>query len=236
MTQENKTAELAIQEQKLAMIKASPEGAKFELTQRTAQMYSASSMVPKDYQGNIANCAIAINISERLRADVFAVMQSMHVIHGRPSWASTFLIAMVNASGRFSPLKFHLKGEGESMECYASATDLSTGESVDGPSVSMKMAKAEGWVSKAGSKWKTMPEVMIRYRAASFFAKLYAPDITLGMQTKEEAEDLGSKGGFDTAKPVDLDLGDNPLDPEDEAPVLETEEEPTEEKEGELEL
>jgi hypothetical protein len=52
------------------------------------------------------------------------------------------------------------------------------------------MAKAEGWSTKAGSKWITMPELMLRYRAAAFFARLYAPDITLGMMTAEEARDI----------------------------------------------
>jgi hypothetical protein len=34
-----------------------------------------------------------------------------------------------------------------------------------------------------------MPELMLRYRSAAFFARIYAPDITLGMQTAEEVYD-----------------------------------------------
>lgn len=176
--------------------------AKFDLTQRAAKMFAASSVVPKEYQGNIANCAIAINISERLKADAFQIMQSMHVIHGRPSWSATFLIAMVNSSGRFTPLQFDIEGKGNSLSCRAYAINKETEERVEGPLVTMEMAKAEGWVDKAGSKWKTMPEVMIRYRAASFFAKLYAPDITLGMQTSEEVNDFHSGRGFGNARSV----------------------------------
>jgi len=97
---------------------------------------------------------------------------------------------MVNASGRFSPLKFKLDGEGADRTCYAYATDKASGETVEGPVVSMAMAKAEGWSTKSGSKWLTMPELMLRYRSAAFFARLYAPDITLGMQTAEEVEDI----------------------------------------------
>ena len=116
------------------------------------------------------------------------VLQNIDVIHGRPSFRATFLIAMVNASGRFSPIKFKLEGEGQDRTCYAYATDKSSGETVEGPVVSMAMAKAEGWSTKSGSKWLTMPELMLRYRSAAFFARLYAPDITLGMQTAEEVE------------------------------------------------
>jgi hypothetical protein len=35
-----------------------------------------------------------------------------------------------------------------------------------------------------------MPELMIRYRAAAFFSRLYAPEITMGMQTREEIIDV----------------------------------------------
>ena len=35
-----------------------------------------------------------------------------------------------------------------------------------------------------------MPELMIRYRAAAFWGRLYASDLLLGMQTQEEALDI----------------------------------------------
>ncbi len=166
------------------------ETAAFELVQRQAKMLASSTLVPKEFQGNMANCAIGLNIAKRLGADPFMVLQNIDVIHGRPSFRATFLIAMVNASGRFSPIKFKLDGEGAERTCYAYATDKASGETVEGPVVSMAMAKAEGWSTKSGSKWLTMPELMLRYRSAAFFARLYAPDITLGMQTAEEVEDI----------------------------------------------
>jgi hypothetical protein len=174
----------------LTIAATSAETAAFELVQRQAKMLASSTLVPKEFQGNMANCAIGLNIAKRLGADPFMVLQNIDVIHGRPSFRATFLIAMVNASGRFSPLKFKLDGEGADRTCYAYATDKSSGETVEGPVVSMAMAKAEGWSTKAGSKWVSMPEVMLRYRSAAFFARLYAPDITLGMQTAEEVEDI----------------------------------------------
>jgi hypothetical protein len=35
-----------------------------------------------------------------------------------------------------------------------------------------------------------MPELMMRYRAAAFFGRLYAPEITMGMHTTEEVIDI----------------------------------------------
>jgi hypothetical protein len=174
----------------LTIAATSAETAAFELVQRQAKMLASSTLVPKEFQNNMANCAIGLNIAKRLGADPFMIVQNIDVIHGRPSFRATFLIAMVNASGRFSPLKFKLEGDGQERTCYAYATDKASGETVEGPVVSMAMAKAEGWSTKSGSKWLTMPELMLRYRSAAFFARLYAPDITLGMQTAEEVEDI----------------------------------------------
>jgi hypothetical protein len=161
----------------------------FELVQRQAKMLSASTLVPKEFQGNMGNCAIALNIAKRLGADPFMVIQNIDIIHGRPSFRATFLIAMVNASGRFTPLQFRMAGEGQTRSCVAWAKDKETGEVVEGTEITMAMAKAEGWSTKSGSKWLTMPEQMLRYRAAAFFARIYAPDITLGMQTSDELRD-----------------------------------------------
>jgi len=176
----------------------------FELVQRKAKLLASSSLVPKEFQGNMANCAIGLNIAQRLGADPFCVLQNIDIIHGRPSFRATFLIAMVNASGRFTPLQFVMGGEGKTRSCVATAK-TSSGETVEGPQITMAMAEAEGWSTKPGSKWKTMPELMLRYRAAAFFARIYAPDITLGMQTSEESMDIEPRqtsGRVITPEPV----------------------------------
>lgn len=53
------------------------------------------------------------------------------------------------------------------------------------------MAKAEGWATKSGSKWRTMPELMIRYRSAAMWGRLYVPELLVGItHTQEEAIDI----------------------------------------------
>lgn len=167
------------------------ESAAFEMLQRQAKMFAASSLVPKEFQGNVANCAIGIDIAKRLGASPFMVLQNIDIIHGRPSFRATFLIAMVNAAGRFEPLQFKMDGtEGKpDRSCIAWTKSKADGATLEGPKITLEMAKAEGWSTKNGSKWLTMPELMLRYRAAAFFARLYAPDITLGMMTAEEISD-----------------------------------------------
>ncbi len=168
--------------------------AQFVSAQRIGNALCSSSLVPEIYRGsaNMGNVLIAMELSGRLGASVLAVMQNMHVIHGRPSLGSPFLIATVNQSGKFSPLRFRFTGKEGTDEwgCRAVAKDLKTGEELVGSCVSIAMAKAEGWHTKAGSKWKTMPEQMLQYRAAAFWTRAYAPEVSLGMVTRDEAEDM----------------------------------------------
>lgn len=163
----------------------------FELAQRMAKSLVTSNLVPKDYQGaeKIGNAIIALDMARRTGANPVMVMQNLDVIHGRPSWRSQFIIAALNASGLFSPLRFVVSGEGDAKACYAWAKDLNDGERLEGPAVSIDMAKKEGWFGKQGSKWQTMPDLMLRYRAAAFFGRLYAPHVLMGMPTADEVED-----------------------------------------------
>ena len=163
----------------------------------------------------LANCAIALDMASRLNANPIMVMQNLYVIEGRPSWSSQWIIACVNKSGRFSPLQFRIEDLGEqevqyeefawvsgkkqssikkavirNLVCVAHAKSLDTGEVVESAPVSMELAVKEGWYGKNGSKWQTMPEVMLRYRAAAFFGRVYAPDLLMGFQSQEEAEEL----------------------------------------------
>lgn len=161
----------------------------FELAQREAKGLSASGLVPKAYENNVPNCLLAINIGRRLGCDPLTVMQNLDIIHGRPSWRAQFLVATFNGCGKFTSIKYRFDGEKDEYGCTAYATEIATGEKIEGPKVTWKMVKAEGWLEKNGSKWKTMPDLMFRYRAAAFLVRTTAPEISMGFGTREEADD-----------------------------------------------
>lgn len=165
----------------------------FEHAQRVAKMLAASELIPKQFQGNIQNTMIALEMANRIGASPLAVMQNLHVVQGKPGWTSTFIIALVNSHPKYEDLQFDKKGTGMDMECTAWAYRKGTKEKVEGPKVTMAMAKAEGWIDRNGSKWKTMPDLMIMYRSATFFGRLYTPELMIGMQATEEIIDVGSE-------------------------------------------
>jgi hypothetical protein len=191
----DETSKLELAKTKLALAqipKSAPVEA-WELTVRRATALSNSLLVPKEYQGNVSNCLVALQYADRIGADPMMVIQNMDVIHGRPSLRATFLIGTVNACGRFSPLRFRFTGTPGSDDwgCRAIAKDKDDGEDCVGSLITIVMSKEEGWATKPGSKWKSMPEQMLRYRAAAFWTRIYAPDLLLGMRTADEAADIG---------------------------------------------
>lgn len=164
----------------------------FELAQRAAKLLAQSSLVPKEYQGNLPNCVIALNMASRMNADPLMVMQNLYIVHGRPGWSSQFLISTFNTSGRFSALRYEWVGkEGtDSWGCRAWAIEKATEEKLIGSTVTIALAKKEGWYNRNGSKWQTMPQQMLMYRAASWFIRAYAPELAMGMHTEDEIIDI----------------------------------------------
>lgn len=176
----------------------------FEATQRIAMIYAMSNFIPDSYKYRngqpleqnvvLANCTIALEMATRMQANPLMVMQNLYIVHGQPAFSSKFLIACINASKRFSPLRYEFKGE-EGTDDYAcramayEANDTKHKEPLEGDWISIRMAKAEGWTSKKGSKWLTMPTQMLRYRAAAFWQRVYCPEISMGLLTAEEAQD-----------------------------------------------
>ncbi|MFS0489940.1 hypothetical protein [Leadbetterella byssophila] len=169
----------------------------------------------------IANCMIAVEMSQRIGASPLMIMQNMVIIYGRPSWSSKFLIATVNTCGRFEPLKFRITSKGNlgkvsyvdyewnaatkkkeakvkefdgtkvtNFECVAYTSPIGSKDILESAPISIELAVKEGWYTKAGSKWQTMTEQMLKYRAASFWTNTYAPELSMGMKTEEEVRDI----------------------------------------------
>lgn len=79
----------------------------------------------------------------------------------------------------------------KNIECVAFTTAKGSKDLLESTPVDLKLAIEEGWYTKAGSKWPTMTRQMLTYRAASFWTNAYAPELSMGMKTVEEMEDIG---------------------------------------------
>lgn len=182
--------------------------ASFELMQRISKGFASSTLVPKDYQGNLANCMIALNLAQRINGDPLMVMQNLVIVHGRPTWSAQYLIATANMCGRFSAIRFEFFGEKgtDTWGCRAWAIEKATGEKLVGSDITVAIAKKEGWYSKNGSKWQSIPQQMLMYRAGSWWVRAYAPELSMGLMTADEAVDVyDAKAGIDGSYSVDME-------------------------------
>lgn len=164
----------------------------YEDYRRMATDLANSDLIPQAFQKKPANVLIAVNMANRMRADPFMVMQSMYIVHGKPAFSASFVAAVIEESGKFGHLNYEMCGTPgqDDYGCRITTNISANGQEIQGTWVTIAMAKAEGWYGKTGSKWPNMPEQMLRYRAVSFFGRLYAGAILLGMQTKEELDDI----------------------------------------------
>ena len=172
----------------------------FENLQRMARMFVTVPFVPDtfrapytDEKGKRRGCSsieeaigcyvVALDMAMRMKANPLAVMQNIYVVHGRPAWTAQFLLATLNNSGRFSTIRYKFQGtQGkDDWGCRAVAKELTTGEIVEGPLITIGLAKHEGWF-KNSSKWQSMPDLMLRYRAVSWFVRVHAQTHLLDVQ------------------------------------------------------
>jgi hypothetical protein len=187
-------------EQQMPVVRAGfNDLAGFELMQRQCKALASSTLVPKDFIGNMPNCLIALEMAQRIGASPLMVMQNLYIVHGRPGWSAKFLIASFNQCGRFSAIRFNFTGtEGkDDWGCRAYAIEKETGEKIQGPLITIGLAKKEGWYEKNGSKWKTIPELMLQYRAAAWMVNTHAPEISMGLNSAEELGDTFDAGRTD---------------------------------------
>jgi hypothetical protein len=162
----------------------------FNLAYQMAKGLSQSTLVPQQFQNNPANCLIALEQSNRLNISPMAVMQNLYIVQGKPSFSSSFIIGLINASGKYD-MELQFDEEEKDGKPYAcTCWTEKDGRKVTGIKITMDMAEKEGWSKKNGSKWITIPQVMLRYRAASFFARMNCPELSIGLYSKEELDDF----------------------------------------------
>ena len=167
--------------------------ADFSRAYKLAQVISTADIIPDNYKNKAADCAIAIDMADRMGVSPMMVMQNLYVVKGKPSWSGQACKALIEGCGKFKPgsvrpVYIGEKGTDE-RGCYLSAVWEDTGDKVEGPEVTLKMARAEGWLGK-NPKWTNMPELMLAYRASAFFARVYCPEVLMGVHVEGENEDI----------------------------------------------
>lgn len=193
----------------------------FEHMQRVAKVFTASALIPDHLKkNNGADALLALQIAKRMNEDPVSVMQNIYFVSGKAGWSASYMIARANRSGVFKgPIRWKSEGEGDDLRVTARGRLAEIdGEDVE-VTVSLKMAKAEGWVKNP--KYATMAEHMLRWRSATMLIRLYCPEVMMGMPTEDELtdqrfalRDITSEGHASTAESVGAILSPPAAEPE----------------------
>lgn len=164
---------------------------KFAQLQRVAGMFAQSGLVPDSFKNNIAACAVGLQLAIHMQVSPFMLFQKLYMVHGKPGVEAQFAIALCNSRGTFTgPIQYDWRGtKGKSDWTCVAKAQLSRSKVHVEMAIDWATVEAEGWLSKAGSKWKTMPEQMFRYRTAMLLIRTYAPEVLMGMTSRDELED-----------------------------------------------
>lgn len=167
----------------------------FEKLMEMANMLAKSTIVPAQYQNRPENTFVALDMASRMGVSPMVVMQNLYIIQGKPSWSGQAMASMIRNSSEFRNVELHYVGQAgtDTWGAYITAERVSNGKTIKGGTVTIAIAKKEGWYQKAGSKWQTMPEQMLAYRAYAWFGRVYCPEILMGLQSTEEVYDSGTQ-------------------------------------------
>ena len=155
-----------------------------------AQMLAKSTIVPQEYRNRPENVFLALDTANRMGMSPMAIMSNMYVVQGRPNFSGSFIAGLIKSTPLFSDVELVWVGEEgkENWGCYVKAIETRTGNEVKGATVTLKMAQLEGW--NRNPKWQSMPELMLSYRAYSFFGRTHASELLSGIYDRDEMEDV----------------------------------------------
>lgn len=161
---------------------------RFDQLWRVARAFAATDLVPAHFK-KPENAFVALQMAFRSGIDPMVALQNLYIVQGRPGMSAALSIALANSSGKLKgPIRYQETGSGPQYVVTAKAITHDGHEIT--AQASMAMAEAEGWTRN--NKYKTMPQVMLRYRAATLLIRQHMPEVLLGLHTAEELEDVAA--------------------------------------------
>jgi hypothetical protein len=180
-----------IKKQPMQSVRSTSSQDMFEVMEKAykfSQIMAKSDIIPAHYRNKPENVFVAIQTAYRMDLDPMLVMQNTFVIAGKLGMNSSFAISLANSSGLFAGgIRYEVVGDGGTLQVKAYAMLKSNGEEIS-YIIGMKEAIAENWTKNP--KYKSLPELMLRYRAATLLIRTHVPEVINGMHMVEEIEDI----------------------------------------------
>ena len=182
-------------------------------TVEMARLMADSTLLPRAYQKQPANLLFAFELADSIGIPRINALTSIHVIDGKPTASADLIAALVRRAGH----KLRVEGD----DTYAEATIIRADDPEYVPTpIRWDAAKAKR-AGKWGSKgpWSQYPAAMLRSRAITEAARMWASDALYGViYTPEELGTVVDEDGtpVQQQRPVDrlAQAAAQPLDPD----------------------
>ncbi|GHA65941.1 DNA recombination protein RecT [Formosimonas limnophila] len=189
----------------------------FDRMHRLAEVMASSKMtVPKHLQGNTGDCMAIVMQASQWKMNPFAVAQKTHIVNGNLGYEAQLVAAVINSSGVVSD-RFSFDWQGNWDKWDANTTDRNLEKSltvivsatIKGESEPRSLLVSMSQATVRNSPlWKSDPKQQLAYLAQKKWARLFAPDVILGVYSADEFDELPQMkeltpdGGFKQSEPV----------------------------------
>lgn len=151
-----------------------------------AKLMSAGLAVPPHLRGKPADCLAVLMQSARWGLDPFAVASKSYFVNDRMAYEAQLVIAVLNTSG---VLKGRLDIQWERTETDLICTVTGTLKADTRPKqVQQGMSSIK---VKNSPLWIAAPQQQLGYYTSRMWARLFAPEVLLGVYTVDEIQEMG---------------------------------------------
>ncbi len=187
-----------------------------QMSRLAEMMANGRATVPMHLQGNPADCMAVIMQAAQWRMNPFAVAQKTHVVSGTLGYEAQLVNAVVCSSTKVKD-SFHYEWFGDWSRVIGNFVTKTShkGNQYQAPNWTPADEKGLGvrvWATLKGESeprvlelllsqaqvrnstlWASDPKQQLAYLAVKRWARLYAPDVILGVYSADELDDLPEK-------------------------------------------
>lgn len=151
-----------------------------------ASLMSASDIaIPKHLRSNPGACCAIIIQAIEWKMSPFAVAGKSYVVNDRIGYESQLIHAVIEQRAPLTGrLKNRFTGEGGKRRCIISASVKGEKEPLE-----FQSAEFDQIQPKNSPLWKTKPDLQLYYNASRDWARMYFPDVILGVYAEDEIDD-----------------------------------------------
>lgn len=151
------------------------------------KMMSLSNFVPPHLRGKPGDCLAVVMQATRWGMDPFAVANKTYFVQERIAYEAQLVSAVLNSRAPLDGrLKIEWDGDGVTLTCKV------TGRIKGDPEPHIVWQELGTITTKNSPLWKQSPRQQLAYYTSRMWARLYCPEVLLGVYTDDEVQDMGS--------------------------------------------